>query len=83
MEVDFCPVLCIPEVPVLQAFRGISHFVWSQPYRAQWPCGIPVTRGVAVGAGRDGLRAFYGQLHVLRDIFGRGADGHDQAYVCG
>lgn len=33
----------------------------------------PVARGVAVGAGRDGLRAFYGQLHVLRDIFGRGA----------
>ena len=28
MEVDFCPVLCIPEVPVLQAFQGISHFVW-------------------------------------------------------
>lgn len=28
MEVDFCPVLCITEVPVLQAFRGISHFVW-------------------------------------------------------
>ena len=28
MEVDFCPVLCVPEVPVLQAFRGISHFVW-------------------------------------------------------
>ena len=28
MEVDFCPVLCIPEVPVLQAFRGISYFVW-------------------------------------------------------
>ena len=28
MEVDFCPVLCISEVPVLQAFRGISHFVW-------------------------------------------------------
>ena len=28
MEVDFCPVLCIPEVLVLQAFRGISHFVW-------------------------------------------------------
>ena len=28
MEVDFCPVLCIPGVPVLQAFRGISHFVW-------------------------------------------------------
>ena len=28
MEVDFCPVLCMPEVPVLQAFRGISHFVW-------------------------------------------------------
>jgi len=28
MEVDFCPVLCIPEVPVLQAFWGISHFVW-------------------------------------------------------
>ena len=28
MEVDFCPALCIPEVPVLQAFRGISHFVW-------------------------------------------------------
>ena len=28
MEVDFCPVLCIPKVPVLQAFRGISHFVW-------------------------------------------------------
>ena len=27
MEVDFCPVLCIPEVPVLQAFRVISHFV--------------------------------------------------------
>ena len=28
MEVDFCPVLCTPEVPVLQAFRGIGHFVW-------------------------------------------------------
>ena len=28
MEVDFCPVLCIPEVPVLRAFRGIRHFVW-------------------------------------------------------
>lgn len=28
MEVDFCPVLCIPKVAVLQAFRGISHFVW-------------------------------------------------------
>ena len=28
MEVDFCPVLCIPEVPVLQALRGISHLVW-------------------------------------------------------
>ena len=28
MEIDFCPVLCIPEVPVLQTFRGISHFVW-------------------------------------------------------
>ena len=28
MEVDFCPVLCIPEVAVLKAFRGISHFVW-------------------------------------------------------
>ena len=28
MEIDFCPVLCISEVPVLQAFRGISHFVW-------------------------------------------------------
>ena len=30
MEVDFCPVLCIPKVAVLQAFRGISHFVWSR-----------------------------------------------------
>ena len=28
MEVDFCPVLCILKVPVLQAFRGISYFVW-------------------------------------------------------
>ena len=28
MGVDFCPVLCAPEVPVLQDFRGISHFVW-------------------------------------------------------
>ena len=28
MEVDFCSVLCILEVPVLRAFRGISHFVW-------------------------------------------------------
>ena len=28
MEVDFCPVLCTPEVPVLQAFQGIGHFVW-------------------------------------------------------
>ena len=28
MEVDFCPILCILEAPVLQAFRGISHFVW-------------------------------------------------------
>ena len=28
MEVDFCPVVCIPKVAVLQAFRGISHFVW-------------------------------------------------------
>ena len=22
------PALCIAKVPVLQAFRGISHFVW-------------------------------------------------------
>ena len=28
IEVDFCPVLCITEVPVLQAFRDISHFGW-------------------------------------------------------
>ena len=28
MEVDFCPVLCIPEVPALQAFQGIGHFAW-------------------------------------------------------
>ena len=28
MEVDFCPVLCTLEVPVLQAFRRISHVVW-------------------------------------------------------
>ena len=28
MEVDFCPALCIPKVAVLQAFWGISHFVW-------------------------------------------------------
>ena len=28
MEVDFCPVLCTLEVLALQAFRGISHFVW-------------------------------------------------------
>ena len=27
-EVDFCPVLCVLEVPVLQAFQGIGHFVW-------------------------------------------------------
>ena len=24
MEVDFCPVLCTLEVPVLQAFRGMD-----------------------------------------------------------
>lgn len=24
MEVDFCPVLCIPKVPVLQAFRALA-----------------------------------------------------------
>lgn len=30
MEVDFCPGLCIPKVAILQAFRGISHFVWSR-----------------------------------------------------
>ncbi len=28
IKVDFCPVLCVLEVPVLQTFRGISHFVW-------------------------------------------------------
>ena len=28
MEVDFCSVLCIPKVAVLQAFRGIGHFAW-------------------------------------------------------
>ena len=28
MEVDFCPVLCISEMPVLQAFGVIRHFVW-------------------------------------------------------
>jgi len=27
VEVDFCPVLCALEVFVLQALRGISHFV--------------------------------------------------------
>jgi len=28
IEVDFCPVLSIPKVAILQAFWGISHFVW-------------------------------------------------------
>ena len=28
MEVDFCPVLCIVEMPVLKDFWVISHFVW-------------------------------------------------------
>ena len=28
MEVDFCPVLCIAEMPILQAFRVFSCFVW-------------------------------------------------------
>lgn len=28
MEVDFCPVLCIAKMPILQAFWAISHFVW-------------------------------------------------------
>lgn len=28
MKVDFCPVLCIPKVAILQAFWGISRFVW-------------------------------------------------------
>ena len=28
MEVDFCPVLCISEMPILQAFGVIRHFVW-------------------------------------------------------
>ena len=28
MEVDFCPVLCMAEMPVLKAFWVISHFVW-------------------------------------------------------
>ena len=27
VEVGFCPVLCALEVSVLQALRGISHFV--------------------------------------------------------
>ena len=34
MEVDFCPVLCIVEMPVLQAFGVFSRFVWyRQIYR--------------------------------------------------
>ena len=28
MKVDFCPVLCIQKVAILQAFWGISRFVW-------------------------------------------------------
>ena len=28
VEVDFCPVLYVLEVRVLQAFQGIGHFVW-------------------------------------------------------
>ena len=28
MEVDFCPVLSIQKVAILQAFLGISHFGW-------------------------------------------------------
>lgn len=28
MEVDFCPVLCIAEIPILRAFVAFSHFVW-------------------------------------------------------
>ena len=28
MEVDFCPVLCIAEMAILQAFRVFSRFVW-------------------------------------------------------
>ena len=28
MKVDFCPVLCISEMLILQAFGVIRHFVW-------------------------------------------------------
>ena len=28
MEVDFCPVLCIAEMPILRTFVAFSHFVW-------------------------------------------------------
>ena len=27
MDVDFCPVLCIPKVAILQTFLSISHFL--------------------------------------------------------
>ena len=28
VEVDFCPVLCMEEMPVLQAFHGVGHYVF-------------------------------------------------------
>ena len=82
----------IPVVKVFQqtvySFKAFHDAIaeyadMAQSYAGTFCRGISFARGVAVGAGRDGLRALYGQLHVLRDIFGRGADGHDQAHVCG
>ena len=36
MEVDFCPVLCIAKMPILQAFWAISHFVWYRQMNCKW-----------------------------------------------
>lgn len=58
-----------PQVLNLTALNGLVAFL------------LPVA--LLLAPGETGLRTFYGQLHVLRDIFGRGTDGPDQAHVCG
>ena len=65
------PSMRSPNTPTWHKLCGhvLPRSAGTQPYRAQWSCGIPVARGVAVGAGRDGLRTFYGQLHVFTRYF--------------
>ena len=61
MEEGFCPVLCISKVAILQAFRGISYFVWY----CKAVSGLPVPSGKTYSTKHGNCSAWRGCDYYL------------------